>query len=72
MAIPPLQIIRKQLFNFGVKHELPLALQSSELDFGLVPRLQHMPVTAIPEPCLPTGPPSRDGDGSAALRKPPG
>lgn len=42
MAILPSEIIRNQLLIFGVEHELPLALQSSELDFGFVPHLQHM------------------------------
>lgn len=70
MPILALKMIRKQLFIFGVKHELPLALQCSELDFGFVPHPQHMPVTAIPESCLCPGPCSRDGNCSAALRKP--
>lgn len=53
MAILPLEMTRKQLFISGVKCELLLAPQSSERDFGFVPHLQHMPVTAIPESRLP-------------------
>lgn len=70
MDILLLEMTRKQLFTFGVKHELPLALQHSKLDFGFVPHLQHMPLTVIPVLCLCLGPPSRNGSGSAALRKP--
>lgn len=70
MDILLLEMTRKQLFIFGVKHELPLALQHFKLGFGFVPHLQHMPVTVIPKLHLCLGPSSRDGNVSAALRKP--